>query len=53
MDSSYLQANLGSCLKDALAEIVERRPHDPIEYLAKYLYKYKELQELNKKVVFL
>lgn len=34
--------NKGPALKQALAEIVEKRPADPVEYLANFLLKYSE-----------
>lgn len=42
MDTAYLKNNLGSCLTQCLAEISEKRPRDPIEFMAQWLYKYKE-----------
>ena len=36
-DSEYLARALGGALKQALAEICERKPWDPIEYLAHWL----------------
>lgn len=42
MDTAYLKQNLGSCLTQCLAEISEKRPRDPIEFMAQWLYKYKE-----------
>lgn len=44
MDTAYLKQNLGDSLSRCLAEVSEKRPRDPIEYIAQWLYKYVENQ---------
>merc|ERR1712154_127551 len=47
MEARYLKENLG-CLSTCLKEVAERRPHDPIEYIAFWLKKHIEIQRRQK-----
>jgi Dpy-30 motif len=50
MDSKYLRENIGDCLSSCLAEVCEKRPADPIEYIAQWLYKHVDNVEKQKQV---
>ena len=50
MDTEYLKTHLGHCLSDCLCEISQKRPHDPIEYMAQWLYKHIDNLQHDKQV---
>ena len=50
MDAEYLRTALGEKLVKCLVEVVERKPADPIEYIAMWLHKSVALDEYKKKV---
>ena len=49
-DSQYLARHLGVALKRALAEVSDKRPWDPIEYLGLWLHKYADNVQREKQV---
>ena len=51
MDSRYLQRELSVPLTAAVVEVCQKRPSDPIEYIAKWLYKYRNNQLLAVEVL--
>ena len=49
-EAEYLIEHVGDALKLGLSAVQTYRPKDPIEYLARYLYKYVENEKHNKQV---
>lgn len=50
METDYLKRCFGNCLAQGLAEVAKVRPSDPIEYLAHWLYHYREITKAKEKV---
>uniref|UniRef100_A0AAY4AHT5 Uncharacterized protein n=1 Tax=Denticeps clupeoides TaxID=299321 RepID=A0AAY4AHT5_9TELE len=51
MDAEYAKKHLGRYLTAALVEVVEKRPEDPIEYIAKCLNVYADMEKQQKEKV--
>ena len=51
MDAEYLRQNVGACLSECLADVCMKRPVDPIEYIAHWLYKHIENVSTKNQVI--
>lgn len=49
METAYLKKSFGNSLTQALAEVARMRPSDPIEYLAHWLYHYRDVTNAKEK----
>ncbi|KAL1780816.1 DPY30 domain-containing protein 2 [Sigmodon hispidus] len=49
METAYLKKCFGNTLTQALAEVARVRPSDPIEYLAHWLYHYRDVTNAEEK----
>lgn len=45
IDTSYIQNNVASVLAEGLKETINARPFDPVDYLAKWLLHYRDVQD--------
>ena len=52
-ESQYIRQHFANILPKCLAEVIEKRPYDPIEYIAQWIYKHRENEIRNKKVQIL
>lgn len=50
METAYLKKCFGNTLTQALAEVARVQPNDPIEYLAHWLYHYRNITKAEEKV---
>lgn len=50
VDVDYLKNSIGRCLVDGLTEVAELRPVDPVNFLAHWIYRYKEKLNEEEKV---
>lgn len=50
MEPDYLKRCFGNCLAQGLAEVAKVQPSDPIEYLAHWLYHYRETTKAKEEV---
>ncbi|KAK6170682.1 hypothetical protein SNE40_019013 [Patella caerulea] len=48
MDAVFLRKHIGECLSTCLAEVAEKRPQDPIEYIGQWLHNYIKNQKYLK-----
>lgn len=52
MNARYLKECLGDCLVEGLAQVAQRQPADPIDFLACWIYRYKKnLNEEEKRKI--
>ncbi|XP_032775337.1 DPY30 domain-containing protein 2 [Rattus rattus] len=49
METAYLKKCFGNTLTQALAEVARVQPNDPIEYLAHWLYHYRNITKAEEK----
>lgn len=45
IDTSYIQSSVASVLAEGLRETINARPFDPVDYLAKWLLHYRDVQD--------
>lgn len=49
-ESCYIAKNIGHVLECCLADLCEARPPDPIEYIARWIYKHRENEVRRREV---